>query len=446
MSEKPPQAAPASKSSRPRLLAVGDAVAPTGFARVMSSLLRELQGDFDIHQLGINYHGDPHDEGWPIYPAHTAGDVYGVGRLRSLVESLRPHVVFMVYDLWLLATYMRALDGMSQAPKVVFYCPVDSAPADPESLVALSGGHHLVAYTETGRRILAEAAEIARLRHGPVELPTLQVIPHGIDTGRFFPLGEDDQRRRWKKRLAPDLELGAELGEGDFWVLNANRNQPRKRIDLTLEAFALFARDKPPNVRLYLHMGAKDMGWDVGALSRRLGIQDRLMLSTQGSSHPEASDEDLNFIYNACDVGLNTATGEGWGLVAFEHGATGAPQVMTAHPVARELWQGAAELVEPTLTLMNPGITTEAHLADPRHLVQALERLYQDTDHRRRLGRQARRRATRSEFTWPQVGRRFRHLLLHLAEDTRSYSDSDPSNLERSTPCPTRPPSAAICA
>ena len=38
----------------------------TGFGRVMHNVLGRLQDDFEIHHLGINYHGDPHDAGWRI--------------------------------------------------------------------------------------------------------------------------------------------------------------------------------------------------------------------------------------------------------------------------------------------------------------------------------------------------------------------------------------------
>lgn len=37
-----------------RLLAIGDAVATTGFARVMHGILGEIQSAFDIHQIGVN--------------------------------------------------------------------------------------------------------------------------------------------------------------------------------------------------------------------------------------------------------------------------------------------------------------------------------------------------------------------------------------------------------
>lgn len=74
---------------------------------------------------------------------------------------------------------------------------------------------------------------------------------------------------------------------------------------------------------LYLHMGMQDRGVDVLGLARALGIEDRLLLTTTAPERPHVSDEHLGLIYQACDVGVNTSAGEGWGLVAFEHGATG---------------------------------------------------------------------------------------------------------------------------
>ena len=57
------------------------------------------------------------------------------------------------------------------------------------------------------------------------------------------------------------------------------------------------------------------------------------------------SDADLNRLYNACAIGLNTSAGEGFGLVSFEHAATGAPQVVPDHDALRPVtprpaWSG----------------------------------------------------------------------------------------------------------
>src|SRR5437868_10234742 len=96
-----------------------------------------------------------------------------------------------------------------------------------------------------------------------------------------------------------------------FIVLNGNRNQPRKRIDITIKGFALFAADKQENVKLYLHMGTEDKGWDILALTKRHNVYDRLILSSESKSIPTLSSDKMKLIYNYCDVGINTATSEG---------------------------------------------------------------------------------------------------------------------------------------
>ena len=73
--------------------------------------------------------------------------------------------------------------------------------------------------------------------------------------------------------------------EHAFIALNANRNQRRKRVDLTLRGFALFAPGRP-EARLYLHMGMRDMGCDVRRLAVELGIRDRLLTTTRDDGPP----------------------------------------------------------------------------------------------------------------------------------------------------------------
>ena len=38
--------------------------------------------------------------------------------------------------------------------------------------------------------------------------------------------------------------------------------------------------------------------------------------------------KDLNMLYNACDIGINTSDSEGFGLVNVEHATTGKPQIV----------------------------------------------------------------------------------------------------------------------
>ena len=44
------------------------------------------------------------------------------------------------------------------------------------------------------------------------------------------------------------------------------------------------------------------------------------------------SDDKMNAFYNIANIGLNTSTGEGYGLTALHHATLGQPQVLTALP------------------------------------------------------------------------------------------------------------------
>ena len=161
-------------------------------------------------------------------------------------------------------------------------------------------------------------------------------------------------------------------------MLNADRNQPRKRIDITIKGFSLFARDKPPSVKLYLHMGVEDCGWNIVLMAKRHGIEDRLILTADMPFLPVVSNEVLNCIYNACDVGINTSIGEGWGLVSFEHAATGAGQIVPRHSACEELWQDSALMLEPCMTLTTEKSLTEGHFVAPEAVANSLNQLYEE--------------------------------------------------------------------
>lgn len=390
----------------PRLLVVGDAVAGTGFARVTSSIIDRLKQRYDIHQLGINYFGDPHHHDWPIYPAGLIGDPHGVARLAPLITRINPDVVLLVEDVWILARYIEALRPFTPELKVVLYLPIDAEPLDDIALIRNLGlADRLVVYNTFGESVLKQALSRAATDDTNFRSPPVSVVPHGVDTGTFFPMSATDQvpsiaaRRAARSQLFPDRE---DLQDA-FIVLNANRNQPRKRIDTTVKAFGIFSEGKPDNVKLYLHMGLEDVGWNLTQLARRFGVEDRLIISSQENVLPWVPIEKMNTIFNACNVGINTSTGEGWGLVSFEHAATGAAQIVPRHSACQVLWDGYADMVDPVFSLTNERVLTEAKLVEARDVAQSLDRLYFDHDHLRAMSLAAYRNATRPEYSWERI-------------------------------------------
>ncbi len=388
-----------------RLLVVSDGIVPTGLARVTQSLMHNLRHlGYDIHHLAVNYHGDPHGVPWPVYPAALGGDRYGFGRLADLVASIRPEAILLVNDLWIMAEYLKVLiDDVKVDIAIAVWAIVESTGLDAEWLQLYGKVRRIVACSSFAKEEL--------LLHLPAA--EVEIIPFGVDTAAFHALNSGSTREA-KERLGL---FAADEIDTSFVVLNANRNQPRKRIDLTMRAFSQFASGKPQNVKLYLHMGVVDVGWDILKLAKRFGIDDRLIVSRTGesTSAPAVTDEDLNLIYNACDVGINTAVCEGWGLVSLEHAAAGRPQILPDIPSLRDRWEGHGLLIPTSRTLVMERLHWDCCLMDEVRLVEALNSLYEDKAALTHWGTAARNHAQRPDYQWEAIAmcwnRLFRDVL-----------------------------------
>jgi glycosyltransferase involved in cell wall biosynthesis len=426
--------------TKPKILIIGDAVAPTGFARVIRSIFQPLHSDFELHQLATRYDGGAHDYPWTLYPANKGTSVYGYDQIARLIQEVQPAIVFLLYDIPFHAPYMERLNEamrpLQSPPKIVMYTPVEAGPIAPEMIQKLDSVSRYVLYTDYGRREIEKSLQTIRQTDPRFRFPALEVIAHGVDTEKFFPLGEGGEdtkpagvdakpAREDRPGSIPARRLLARkaLGFADpehlesFIVLNANRNMPRKRIDITMEGFAQFARDKPPHVKLYLHMATEDSGWNVLILAKRYGIFERLIMTQADNSRPAFSDEKLNLLYNACDVGITTTTGEGWGMVSFEHAATKAAQIVPRHTSLADLWDGAAEFLEPVMKLTYPGNLTEGHIVTAAGVATSLERLYRDEDYRNAMAEAGYRNASRAEFNWKAISAQWRLLFSQTLND-----------------------------
>jgi D-inositol-3-phosphate glycosyltransferase len=399
------------------VLIVGHCGIPTGFARVLRNLILELQSDFELYHFAINLGPEALAPPWPcrVHCNPNLKDLHDPQVLLNLVDSLRPKIVLMLDEPWACARLMPALRLRSHVG-VVLYLAVHGSESLPREIAAeLATADRLVAFTENGAKMLREAQCYSGDGAG------LAVIPHGVDTNAFFPLrtiacperpeGFATCRSEARRQLFLD---SSELLDS-FIVLNANRNQPNKRIDLCLEGFALFARGKPENVKLYLHMGSRPARLGEMPLADRLEIRSRLLPLHAGASHPEWEDGGLNLLYNACDVGINTSEREGWGLVSFEHAATGAAQIVPNHSSCAELWKRDAVLLDTEEPIEGHERPLRGGTVRVKAVAEALEALYEDAAFRADLAGRAYRLASSSEYQWATIGRSWIALLKTLA-------------------------------
>ena len=382
--------------SKVKVLWIGDGGVATGFTRVNESIINNLPDNYEVHHLAVNYRGDPYGQSKAImYPAVLGGDIYGFGRVPGLVEAIKPDIIFILNDSWVLPNYLKLIPDTIP---VVTYFPVDAKPLEAKWCKEIVERTQPVAYTEFGRSAMLEqvGANI-----------DIRVIPHGIDTDVFYPL--DIQEARSKLEGIPPES---------FVVLNANRNQPRKRIDLTIKGFAKFAHNKPANVKLYLHMGAIDAGWDIISLCERYEILHRLLLTSLELSPTNfVPIERLNIIYNSANVGINTSTGEGWGLCSMEMAVCKRAQIVPDCSANTELYADGRGILMPINHYDTaPMIMTEGAVVSVDAVADALEFYYQNKDEMNKSAEAIYDYFTQPKFEWEAIAKHWADLFEEVLD------------------------------
>ena len=149
---------------------------------------------------------------------------------------------------------------------------------------------------------------------------------------------------------------------------------------------------------------ARDEGYDAtGKL---------VLTSPHFSTHNCLPIEQLNKVYNAVDVGINTCLGEGWGLVNTEHASTGVAQVVPDHTSLSEIFNGMRRIsIESWETDRNYGL--ERGQASPDDLADILTMYYNDREKLKEDGRWCYERIHEKQYTWPFVQKQ---MLEHIEE------------------------------
>jgi glycosyltransferase involved in cell wall biosynthesis len=403
-----------------RLIAIGYNIAGTGLTRVMHNLVGRLAERHEIHYLGIGYSGEVvRDRGLTIYPTNpSGGDVFAAFQAKKLIEAIHPAVVLILHDIWLFEYYLRLLGPYRNGLKIAAYIPLDGRIVREEDAAALEQADRVVAYTQFGRAQFEGAFRRLREKDAARTFPAVDVLPHGIDRDRFFPFPEltrasfgSPGRAQAKSRVFGEPTDGAE----SFVVLNASRLDKRKRVDLTVQGFARFAAGKDADVRLCLHHAIMDDATEreLAGWIRECGIGERVSLNPLGSRIVD--DAELNLLYNACDVGITTSMGEGWGQVSCEHGAAGAAQIVPDHTACAELWRGRAELIPPVRSYTPEYSVLEMGEVSAEGVALALETLYRDPARRQALARAA--STSNPAPSWDVVARQCDDLIVALSHE-----------------------------
>ena len=378
----------AARKTKGRLLWIGDALVPTGFATVTHSVLNHLHRDWEVIVSGVNYNGSAHKQPYQIMPAWQGGDMWGMDRFQHVCAEFAPDVVVINNDWWNVAQFA---DIAPKGVPVVGYMPVDGRNLDPSAMRSLNQLAAGIWYTGFGHGE-AVSAGFKGARH---------IVPHGIDTEVFHPV----------RRAAARKSLGLSVPKDAFIVGNINRNQPRKRLDVTIQIFATWIkRHKIRDAYLLLHCAKKDTGWDLERVARFFGVADRLIITGGDEIRGMKSTRALRMVYSSLDAQMTTTLGEGWGLTTMEGMACGVPQIVPDSSALGE-WATPAIKVPCSRQLVHPEINTVGSLVDEAPFIDALQSLYQNPARRKEMSARGLAHAGRAEFRWSSVAGRFNDII-----------------------------------
>jgi glycosyltransferase involved in cell wall biosynthesis len=374
-----------------KLLWVGDAACPSGFAKSTHYVLDGLRLEYDVTVLGLNYRGDPHAYPYPIYAAAPGGDALGVGRLVFMCDLVKPDVVVLQNDPWNIPGYVNQLrqklsSGEYAFPEHAAIPLVGIVAVDGVNCMgdALNGLSHAIFWTEFGQQ---------EARAGGFK-GFSSVVSLGVDQSIYKPKNQLEAR---KARRIPDEFKDV------FIVGNVNRNQLRKRWDLTLRYFARWIKEHSiQDAYLYLHTAPTgDWGCDIVRMAKYYDVLDRVMLVTPSTFYG-AEESEMCDTYNCFDVQLTTTQGEGFGLTTFEGMACGVPQIVPDWSALGELCKNAA-MVLPCPTTYTGTTNVIGGVMDEQSCMHSLQALYENVALRKVLQKDGLKRVREPRFDWVNV-------------------------------------------
>jgi len=376
----------------------------TGYSKVSHGILTELakQPWLDLTHFGFQkFHELPNT--FRPYPANVdVIDVtplekplqqgFGYGILPDVIRKKKPHVVMIYNDMSVVTQFIEAIrkSGIPRNFQIWVYCDQVYTTQNQAFLDILNrDSDRIFAFSPYWKKCLKDQS-ITR----PVD-----VLLHGFNPKQFFSVPRDLARKQ--------LSLPADV----FLFLNLNRNQPRKRYDILIMAFVELLV-KYPTKPLYLlcicDRGEKGGWWLFELFARELSLRGvaiepfaaRLIITAQNMSF---KDDEINLFYNAADVGISTADGEGWGLCQFEQMGVGVPQVVPVIGGYKEFCTPEnAIMVNPTVryylpTTFSP-VGGEATACNPHDVCLAMEEYVLNSEKKEAHGKAAKEKVL--SYTW----------------------------------------------
>jgi len=318
-----------------------------GYAKVANKITNYLAEFHDIYYFGFSNYRDiyvPRDIHKNIKIIDVVeeeknrgfNDSFGVDIIEEYVKLINPDIIVLYNDIIVTCRHLNVLNKLKyeQGYNFKFVSYLD--------LVYDFEKFEYINFLNQYSDVIAVFSEHWKKNLMDMKIPEekIHIAPHGFDEEKIYKIDKMQARK--------DLGLNIE----DFIFLNINRNSYRKANDITISAFIKFMKMNPKckNIKLFLHCElCVKSGYDIKEIVKIECIKENMDYEYILNNHilrlgnNKVSDEIVNKIYNACDVGINTCIGEGFGLCSFEHITLGKPQIVSYVGAHKDIFNGFPE-------------------------------------------------------------------------------------------------------
>lgn len=342
-----------------------------------------------------------------------SSELYGVDLIEKKMEELKPDILFIYNDLIVTCRLFNALleyKKKNNYYKTVVYIDLVYDYERYDMIQHLDRNTDLIfVFTQHWKDNLVKMS---------VASEKIKIVHHGINS---------DQIQFVEKKIAREK---LNLFLDDFIVLNTNRNSYRKGWDITISAFIKFLKKNNlnPKIKLFINCLFENLnGYMLHDLIQieciKQDVNYNQIVNTNfikfGSSMSGLlTDETVNYLYNACDIGLNTCIGEGFGLCNMEHAAVGAPQIVTNVGGLTEIFKnGHSKLINPIAEFYIAN-SIDGHggyvsICNPSDFAEEMDYYYKNINIRKKHGKDI-KKDINSRFQWPPILEQFSKDLRKL--------------------------------
>ena len=400
-----------------------------GYSKVVYELARNIakKEDIDLTVYGFQYFNKKELPGhrtdttkYKIYDAQKGeGDDaktmgFGINEIAAQVSEIQPDICIIYNDMHIISNVLQQLIKCKSASasltdmKIVAY--VDQVYLNQKKdFIKNLNNHcdHVITFTDYLDKIIKEQG---------MKLSTT-VIQHAFNPQEMYPIDKNIARKYYN------------MNEDDFIILNLNRNQPRKRWDTCLKAFAeIVSRYPESNIKLLVATSMQG-AWNLIEIYER-ELSKRNVSLEVGIKHlvvidrpQQMSDFETNILYNVADIGINTCDGEGFGLCNFEQAGLGIPQIVPKLGGFTDFFDNTrAEMVEPKMSFYvdssRDSVAGEALLTDYVDYVESIEKLYNDPELRKSYATKSREYIIQN-YKWNVMSEKLYDMIYSVTGKTK---------------------------